>query len=271
LKLLHGENITLFFGVPAIFLFLIQHPDFRPEAFDKVRLVMSGGAPLPVNLVRQYHEAGIILQQGFGMSEAAPSISTLSKDLALKKAGSIGRAVFHLEARVVDDDMNDVPVGEVGELVMRGPNMMQGYWNRPEETAAALRNGWLHTGDIARLDREGFLYIMDRKKDMIISGGENVYPREVEEVLYRHPAVLETAVIGIPDPYWVERVHAVVATKKGASTTAEELIAFCKKQIASYKAPKSVEFVDALPKNPAGKILKRELREKYWKGTRKKT
>jgi acyl-CoA synthetase (AMP-forming)/AMP-acid ligase II len=142
---------------------------------------------------------------------------------------------------------------------------MVGYWHKPEETNTTLVDGWVHTGDMGYCDEEGYLYIADRKKDMIISGGENVYPREIEEVLYQHPAVLEAAVIGIPDPYWVERVHAVVVTRKGISTTAEELIAFCKKRIAGYKAPKTIDFVDSLPKNPTGKILKRELREKYWK------
>jgi len=142
---------------------------------------------------------------------------------------------------------------------------MVGYWHKPEETKETLINGWVHTGDMGYYDNEGYIYIADRKKDMIISGGENVYPREVEEVLYQHPAVLEAAVIGVPDPYWVEKVHAVVVTRKGVSTTDEEIIAFCKKHISGYKAPKTVEFVDSLPKNPAGKILKREFIEKYWK------
>jgi len=165
----------------------------------------------------------------------------------------------------VDEKGNDVQPGEVGEILARSKHIMVGYWHKPEETNTTLVNGWIHTGDMGYCDEEGYLYIADRKKDMIISGGENVYPREVEEVLYQHPTVLEATVIGVPDPYWVERVHAVVVTKKGASTTAEELTAFCKKHIAGYKTPKTVEFVDSLPKNAAGKILKRELREKYWK------
>ncbi|MFO7997217.1 MAG: AMP-binding protein, partial [Dehalococcoidia bacterium] len=164
-----------------------------------------------------------------------------------------------------DDKGDDVGPGEVGEITVRSKHIMAEYWHKPEETRETIINGWLHTGDMGYYDEEGYIYIADRKKDMIISGGENVYPREVEEILYRHPAVLEAAVIGIPDPYWVEKVHAVVATKKGASATAEELVAFCKKHIAGYKVPKTVEFMDSLPKNAAGKILKKELRDKYWK------
>src|SRR4030042_869183 len=170
---------------------------------------------------------------------------------------------------ILKKGMNDVAPGEVGEVIIRSKQMMAEYWHKPDETRANIIDGWLHTGDMCYYDEKGYIYIADRKKDMIISGGENVYPREVEEVLYRHPAVMEATVIGIPDPYWVEKVHAIVALKKGAQATAEEIVAFCKKNIAGYKTPKSIEFVDALPKNAAGKILKRELRDKYWKGTQK--
>ncbi len=263
LQLLKKENITLFFGVAAIFLFLIQHPDFNPEVFENVRVVMSGGAPLPVSLVLQYHEAGIVLQQGFGMSEAAPSISTLSKDLALKKAGSIGKALFHVQAKVVDDDMNEVPAGNVGELVIRGPNLMQGYWNRPEATEEAFTGDWFHTGDMARLDDEGDFYIVDRKKDMFISGGENVYPAEVENAIFDLPQVAETAVIEVKDERWGEVGRAIVALKPGEQLTEEEIIVFLKGRLAKYKVPKSVVFVDNLPRNAAGKVLKNILREKH--------
>ncbi len=263
LRLLKEENITLFFGVAAVFLFLIQHSDFSAEAFANVRVVMSGGAPLPESLVRQYHEAGIVLQQGFGMSEAAPSIATLSKNLALKKAGSIGRALFHVEARVVDTDMNDVPAGVEGELVIRGPNLMQGYWNRPEATDEAFEGGWFHTGDIARMDPDGDLYIVDRKKDMFISGGENVYPAEVENAIFELPQVAETAVIGLKDQKWGEVGLAVVALKPGEQLNAEGVIEFLKERLAKYKVPKQVIFVDQLPRNAAGKVLKNILREEY--------
>lgn len=263
LALLREEKISLFFGVPAIFLALIQHPDFDADVFKNVRVVMSGGAPLPVNLVKQYHEAGIILQQGFGMSEAAPSIATLGKDLALKKAGSIGRAVFHLDARVVDDDMNDVPTGDVGELIIRGPNLLQSYWNRPEATQEAFSGVWFHTGDLARMDENGDLYIVERKKDMFISGGENVYPAEVENAIYELPQIAEAAVIGVDDEKWGEVGRAVVVLKKGQRLTAEAIIDHLKGRLAKYKLPKSVVFSDQLPRNAAGKVLKTVLRQEY--------
>jgi fatty-acyl-CoA synthase len=263
LRLLRKEKITLFFGVAAVFLFLIQHSDFNAEAFANVRVVMSGGAPLPVSLVRQYHEAGIVLQQGFGMSEAAPSIATLSKDLALEKAGSIGRALFHVDARVVDAEMNDVPDGVEGELVIRGPNLMQGYWNRPDATKEAFEGGWFHTGDIARMDPDGDLYIVDRKKDMFISGGENVYPAEVENAIFELPQVAETAVIGVKDEKWGEVGLAVVSLKSEEQLSADDIIGFLKQRLAKYKVPKQVVFVDQLPRNAAGKVLKNLLREAY--------
>jgi fatty-acyl-CoA synthase len=261
LALLEEEKITLFFGVPAIFLALIQHPQFDAGAFKNVRLVMSGGAPLPVSLVKQYHEAGIVLQQGFGMSEAAPSIATLAKELALKKAGSIGRALMHLEARIVDDHMNVVPTGGVGELVIRGPNLLQGYWNRPEATEEAFAGGWFHTGDLARMDADGELYIVERKKDMFISGGENVYPAEIEKVLYEHRAVHMCAVVGVPDDKWGEVGVAFVVLKPEVAVTPEELLQHLRDNLAGYKVPKGVKVVESLPISGAGKILKRELRD----------
>lgn len=261
LRLLFREKITLFFGVPAIFLFLIQHPEFDPAAFRTVHMVMSGGAPLPVSLVRQYHEAGIALRQGFGMSEAAPSIATLSADLALHKAGSIGKPVFHLDVRVVDDLMNDLPPGEVGELVMRGPNIMLGYWNRPEATEEAFAGGWFHSGDLARMDPDGDLWIVERKKDMFISGGENVYPAEVENIIYDLPQIAEAAVVGVKDTRWGEVGRAVVVLKPGTQITPEELLGFLRVRLAKFKVPKQVVFVEKLPRNAAGKVLKNKLRE----------
>ena len=263
LRLLKEEGVTLFFGVPAVFLFLAQHPAFSAEVFRNVRLVMSGGAPLPVSLIRRYHDVGIVLQQGFGMSEAAPSISTLPKGLALKKAGSIGRALFHLEARVVDHDMKDVPPNEVGELVIRGPNVMREYWKRAEATRDAFAGGWFHSGDMARMDEDGDLYIVDRKKDMFISGGENVYPAEVENAIFELSQVAEAAVIGVKDEKWGEVGRAVVALKAGATLSEAEILDFLKGRLAKYKVPRSVVFVDQLPRNAAGKVLKNVLREKY--------
>jgi fatty-acyl-CoA synthase len=261
--LLEKERITLFFGVPAIFLALIQHPAFHAAAFKNVRLVMSGGAPLPVSLVQHYHEAGIVLRQGFGMSEAAPSISTLAQELALKKAGSIGRALMHLEARVVDDNLKAVPAGDVGELVIRGPNLLQGYWNRPDATEEALAGGWFHTGDLARMDADGDLYIVERKKDMFISGGENVYPAEVENAIYELPQVAEAAVVGVQHEKWGEVGRAVVVLKENQQLTATAIVAHLKGRLAKYKIPQSVVFAAQLPRNAAGKVLKNLLRERY--------
>ncbi len=263
LELLESEDITLFFGVAAIFLFLIQHPEFKRSAFEKVRVVMSGGAPLPVSLVQQYWDQGITLQQGFGMSEAAPSIATLKKELALQKAGSIGKALMHVQARVVDERMLDVPVDQVGELVIQGPNLLKEYWNRPEATREAFSEGWFHTGDLARMDGDGDLYIVERKKDMFISGGENVYPAEVEDAIYQLPQISEVAVIGIKDRKWGEVGRAVVVLKEGEELTGERVIAHLKGRLAKYKIPKDVVFKGALPRNAAGKVLKNVLRDEY--------
>jgi fatty-acyl-CoA synthase len=263
LRLLSEEKITLFFGVAAIFLFLIQHENFDADRFRTVRVAMSGGAPLPVSLVRQYHEAGIILQQGFGMSEAAPSIATLGRNLALAKAGSIGRALFHVDARVVDDEMNELPTESTGELVIRGPNLMQEYWNRPEATREVFAGGWFHTGDLARMDAEGDLYIVDRKKDMFISGGENVYPAEVENALYEMQQIAEAAVIGVSDERWGEVGCAAVVLKPGQPLSEEAVIRFLAGCLAKYKVPKSVVFMNQLPRNAAGKVLKKELRNTF--------
>ena len=260
-NLLVTEKITLFFGVPAVFLALIQHPGFKADIFQKVRLVMSGGAPLPISLVKQYHDAGIALQQGFGMSEAAPSIATLKKEHALEKAGSIGRAVFHLDARIVDDDMAEVPHGQIGELVIRGPNLMQGYWNRPEATKEAFTGGWFHTGDLAIMDADGDMTIVERKKDMFISGGENVYPAEVENAIYELPQIAENAVVGIKDERWGEVGKAFVVLKPGQTLETEDITAYLKERLAKYKIPKQVAFLDQLPRNAAGKVLKTVLRK----------
>jgi len=183
----------------------------------------------------------------------------------LRKMASVGRPFVNVETRLVDNEDREVPVGQVGEVLARGPNIMVGYYKDPEATARTLKGGWLHTGDLGRLDEEGFLYIVDRKKDMIITGGENVYPREIEEVLYAHPKILEAAVIGLPDSQWGEKIHAVVVLKKGEQVTEPEIIDYCKAHIASFKKPKSIEFVDQLPRSPAGKVLKRVLRERWEK------
>jgi len=197
------------------------------------------------------------------MTESAATITTLDPKDVLRKMGSVGKPYVATEIRIVDDDGNDVTPGETGEILTRGPNVMVGYYKDPEATAEALKGGWLHTGDLGRLDDEGFLYIVDRKKDMIITGGENVYPREIEEILYSHPKILEAAVIGLPDATWGEKIHAVIVLKDGQYMEEKEVIEYCKARLASFKKPKSVEFVDRLPRSPAGKVLKRVLRDRY--------
>ena len=273
LRIIEKERATHMDCVPTHIVAMLNLPDLDKYDVSSLECLWFGGSPMPLEILkRAMNTFGPIFAQGYGQSESGPAISHLSKEdhdvldrpeQEQKKLVSAGRPDIGVHVRVVDDEGNDVEPGEVGEIIVQSKHIMAEYWHRPEETRETLVDGWLHTGDMGYYDEEGYIYIVDRKKDMIVSGGENIYAREVEEVLYKHPAVQEAAVIGAPDPYWVERVHAVVVTKKGASVTADELIKFCKQHIASYKAPKSVEFVDSLPKNPAGKILKRELRKKY--------
>jgi long-chain acyl-CoA synthetase len=280
LEIIQREKATHMDSVPTHLAAILNLPDLKKYDISSLEYFWYGGSPMPQEVLKRGIEVfGPIFAQGFGQSESGPAICHLSKDdhnvldkppAEQKKLASTGRPDIGVQVRILDDDGKDLGPGEVGEIVVRSNHTMVEYWKKPKETKETLVKGWLRTGDMGYFDEEGYVYIADRKKDMIISGGENVYPREVEEVLYRHPAVLEAAVIGIPDQYWVEKVHAVIALKRGKEATAEEIIAFCKKNIAGYKTPKSIEFVDALPKNPAGKILKRELREKYQKGAPKK-
>ena len=277
LQIIQDERATHMDFVPTHLVAMLNLPDHNKYDISSMKFLWYGASPMPLGVLKKGMKVfGPIFAQGYGQSESGPAISHLSKEdhnvldrpkKEQKKLMSAGRPDIGVQVRIVDDKGNDVKPGELGEITVRSKQVMVEYWHKPDDTRANVIKGWLHTGDIGYYDEEGYIYIVDRKKDMIITGGENVYPREVEEILYRHPTVLEAAVIGIPDPYWIEKVHAVVTTKKGASATAEELIALCKKNLAGYKAPKSVEFVDSLPKNPSGKILKRELREKYWKGT----
>ena len=198
----------------------------------------------------------------YGLTEASPCITILNAADSLRKDGSVGKILPFVDARIVDEDNDSLPPGEVGELICRGPNVMRGYHRNPQATGESLKNGWLYTGDLARMDDEGFIYIVDRKKEMIVSGGENIYPREIEEVLISHPAVADVAIIGIPHPTWGETVKAIIALSEGHTLNEQEVIEFCKKNLASYKKPTAVAFVPAIPRNPSGKALKRLLREK---------
>jgi fatty-acyl-CoA synthase len=266
LRLIEEWRVTTIFLVPSIYLMLSQFSDFDRYDLSSVRSWGSGGSALPPGLVHQYAEKGIIIQQGFGMTETGPAVFIISREDAVRKAGSVGKPVLHTEVCIMDREHNVLGRGDVGELCIRGGNVTTGYWNRPQATAEAIVDGWLHSGDAARFDEEGFYYIVDRWKDMYISGGENVYPAEVENVIYRHPAVAEVAVVGVPHPKWQEVGKAIVVVKAGHELTQEEVIAFCEGKLARYKIPRSVAFVDALPRTAAGKVLKRELRERFAAG-----
>ena len=265
LTLLQREKVTILAAVPTMYQMLTTAPNWAEADLSALRFCTSGGAPLPVPLVEKYTaEKGIRFKQGFGMTEFGPGIFALAPEDAIRKAGSIGRPNFFVEARIVDEDNNFLGPDEEGELVLKGPSYCSGYFNNPAATAAAADAlGYFHTGDVARYDEEGYFYIVDRKKDMFISGGENIYPAEIEKALYQHPAVHMCAVIGLPDAKWGEVGKACVVLKPGDSATEEELLAFMAERLAKYKVPKSVSFMDTLPISAAGKILKRELREQF--------
>ncbi|MFD1739134.1 fatty acid--CoA ligase family protein [Bacillus salitolerans] len=250
---------TVFAGVPTMYNFLLQYPEANVVDLQSLRLCISGGASMPVALLKSFEQKfNVLVSEGYGLSEAAPVTCFNPLDRP-RKAGSIGMSIVNVENKVVDELGEEVPIGQVGELIVRGPNVMKGYYKLPEETAHTLRDGWLYTGDLAKMDDEGYFYIVDRKKDMIIVGGYNVYPREVEEVLYSHPAVVEVAVIGVPDMNFGEAVKSYVVTKE--NVTEQELLAYCQEHLAKYKLPSSIEFLEELPKNTTGKILRRALKD----------
>ena len=272
MQMLQDEKATHMSIVPTHLVAMLAVPDVKKYDVSNLKYIWYGGSPMPLEVLKSgLATFGNVFGQGYGMSESGPAICHLPKEdhdvlgkPQEKILSSAGQPDIGVQVRIVDDKNKDVDPGEMGEIIVRSKHNMIEYWKSPKDTKSTIVDGWLHTGDIGCYDENGYVYIVDRKKDKIITGGENVFPREVEEILYRHPAIHEAAIIGIPDPYWVEKVHAVVSLKKGASVTAEELVAFCKKNLAGYKSPKSVEFMDALPKNAAGKIMKRDLREKYW-------
>ena len=275
LRAIQDEKATDMQIVPTQLNAMLSRKDVKDYNLCSLNRIYYAASPMPVELLRKGLEVfGPIFSQGYGQTESGPQISSLPRkahqvlDRPLdeqKVLSSCGQPSLGVHVRVVDEKNNDVEPGIVGEIIVQSDSIMVEYWRKPEETREVIIDGWLHTGDLAHYDEKGFIYIVDRKKDMIVTGGENVYSREVEDVLYRHPAIAEVAVIGIPDPVWVERVHAVVVLKSDAIATENEIIAFCKEHVASYKAPKSVEFLESLPKNPQGKILKKEIRSKYWR------
>ena len=274
-QLISAHDVTAMFGVPSIYRMLLQTDAFQKADLRRVRF-SCGGAPCPLTIIEAFRDRGLLFQQGYGLTETAPTCTLIPAADAFRKAGSAGKAALHVEVRVVDEDGRDVRPGEIGEVWTRGPNLFSGYWKRPEATAevfappaegprdaSGYAGWWFRTGDLASIDDEGFIYIVDRKKDMIISGGENIYPAEVEDVLYRHPAIADVAVIGVADDRWGEVPKAVVVLAPGLTLTYEDLKAFCEGRLARYKVPKSMAVTDILPRNAAGKVLKRVLRDQF--------
>jgi long-chain acyl-CoA synthetase len=261
MALMAQHHVSYFAGVPTMYFGLLNHPDAHRYDLGALRHCISGGAPLPVEVMRAFEARyNVQILEGYGLSETSPAASFTKR--GARKPGSVGLPVWGCEMRLVDDDGREITAPLVpGEIQIKGHNVMKGYWKKPEATAAALKDGWFSSGDIAHRDADGFYFVVDRKKDMIIRGGFKVYPREVEEILYGHPAVAEAAVIGIPHPSHGEEVKAVIAKRPGhESTTAEDIVAHCRQHLAAFKAPRVVEFRPSLPKGPSGKILKRELR-----------
>ena len=278
-RALSEENVTQGTLVPAMIqACLVFVPDIGTRNFDGVRRITYGASPIAeATLKRAVEVFKCEFCQGYGMTETTAVISQLlpsdheraladKPDLLL----SAGRPLVGTEVRVVDEDDNPVPNGTIGEIVARGPQLMRGYWNLPDESAEALRGGWMHTGDAGILDDEGYIYVQDRVKDMIVSGAENIYPRVVEEVLFKHPAIADAAVIGVPDEQWGETVKAIVVLREGAAASDEEIMEFCRDKLGGFERPRSVDFVNMLPRNPTGKVLKRQLREPYWAGHKRR-
>ncbi|HEY5816005.1 MAG TPA: long-chain fatty acid--CoA ligase [Solirubrobacterales bacterium] len=259
LATIQRDEVTHFYGVPTMFGALLHHPDREGYDTASLRTCITGGASMPVEVLRGFEEAfGAIVLEGYGLSETSPVSSSNHPDKE-RKPGSIGTPIDGVEMKVVDENDAEVEQGEVGEIVIRGHNIMKGYWQRPDATEEAMRGGWFHSGDMARTDEEGYFFIVDRKKDLIIRGGYNVYPREVEEVLYEHPKIREAAVLGVPHDEWGEEIGAAVVLHEGEELNPEEVSAYVKDRIAAYKYPRVVWFLDDLPKGPTGKILKREI------------
>ena len=263
LQTIQAEKINSIVLVPTMWNFLFQVPNIEDYDVSSVVKCGVGGAICPLELKKRilqvFKNGGI--HEAFGQTEMSPTTTYLTGEDALRKTASVGKPSINVRVRIVDENMNDVPQGEVGEIIYRGPTMMKRYYNNPQATEEAFKGGWFHSGDLVQMDEEGYIYVIDRKNDMIISGGENIYPKEIEEVLYTHPDILEAAIVGIPDPNWGESVKAFVVMKPGKQLTEEEVIQYCGQHISSYKKPRFVEFINVLPRNASGKILKTELRK----------
>jgi fatty-acyl-CoA synthase len=261
--LIRDRGVTITFGVPTMFIAMQQHPRWAEVDFSRLKLIISGGAPCPLPVFEKFWDRGVDFKTGYGLTEAGPNTFWLPTADVRRKPGAVGFPLFHVDVKIVNERGGERGADEVGELLIRGPHVCGGYWNRPEETAKTIVDGWLHTGDLARRDSEGYYYIVGRSKDLIISGGENIYPAEVESVLHAHSAVAEAALIGVPDEKWGEVGRAIVVLHREAALTAADLVEFCQPRLARYKIPKSFVFVTSLPKTAAGKIDKKMLQEQY--------
>jgi O-succinylbenzoate-CoA ligase len=261
-ELIQSERVSVALKVPAMLNFMLQTYDPKKYDLSSLRWIMSGAAPVPVTLIEAYAKLGIEIHQVYGLTESCGPACLIGPDDAIAKAGSTGKAFFHTDVRVVNEAGKEIGAGEQGEVIIRGAHVMKEYWKRPEATAETIRDGWLHSGDVATVDKEGFVYIQDRIKDMVISGGENVYPAEIENVILGNPKVGEVAVIGQPSAKWGESAFAVVV-RKDASLTEREVLEWCQGKLARFKQPKAVGFIDVIPRNPSGKVLKRLLREQF--------
>ncbi|MDT9700495.1 o-succinylbenzoate--CoA ligase [Streptomyces sp. P17] len=261
--LVERHRISFMFGVPTMFDQLARHPRWAGADLSSLRILTCGGSPVPTPLIAAYQERGLTFLQGYGMTETAPGALFLDAEHAVSKAGSAGVPHFFSDVRVVRPDLTPADVGETGEVVVRGPHVMSGYWGLPEETAASFADGWFRSGDAARIDEDGYVFIVDRIKDMIISGGENIYPAEIEDLLLAHPDIVECAVIGVPDDKWGEVPRAVVVPREGASLDPDDILASLSGRLAKYKIPKSVVLADALPRTASGKLLKSRVRSRY--------
>lgn len=264
LETMEKEKVTIFFGVPAIYSILLNTPKLYESNLSSLRLFTYGAAPMPYELIKKIKNQfpNVKVQNLYGQTENSPGATTLTDDFALEKIGSVGKPLPHTEVKVVDEYGKELPQGVVGEIVVKGPQVMKGYLKNEIETKNTLKDGWMYSGDLGRFDEEGFLYIVDRKKDMMIRGGENVYPVEVEEVLYQMDEILEAAVVGLPHEVYGEVPKAYVVLKEGRTLTEEEIIQYCQKKLAKYKLPEEIEFLDTLPRNASGKVLKHVLRKK---------
>ena len=266
LRCIETERCTIVFAVPTVFQRMMEHPTFATTDWSSLRFCVTGGSSCPAPVIEGYAARGLVFRQGYGLTEVGVNCFSLAPEDALRKAGSVGQPVFHSRARIVADDGSDAPPGTVGELALAGPHLCSGYWQRPDATAEACRDGWWHTGDQARCDSDGYYYIVGRKKDMYISGGENVYPAEVENALATHPDIVEAAVIAEPDARWGEIGVAVIVPRAPTvpdTLTSDAVIAWCGERLARYKLPRRVVFVESLPRNAMGKVIKQELRERY--------